>query len=38
MKIEIVKNKFLEYVKNFGLKDHVIMRKFHYSFRVRENS
>ena len=38
MKFEIIKSKFLEYVKKFDLKDQNIMRKFHHSFRVMEYS
>lgn len=38
MNIDIVIKKFIEYSKNYDLKDSNIMNKFHHSFRVMEYS
>lgn len=38
MDFEIIRKKFIEYSKNYDLKNINIMRKFHHSFRVMEYS
>ena len=36
MNIDIIRKRFIEYVKKYDLKKSNIMRKFHHSFRVME--